>query len=115
MYSLSQEILENEGRKTKCFSCQVQDDPAQDTGKAGSFHLLWPPAQGSGTPAMGQLVPWAGLWESSVCATAAPDIGFVYHYEQGTRARREGSDFSYCVIFLMNQGECSLGRVEIHG
>lgn len=86
--------------------------PSQRHWKGWEFYLLWPPcpvlcAPG---PAMGQFIPWARLWKSSVCATAAPKIGFFFNqYEQGTRARREGSDFSYCVIFLMNQGECSLG------
>lgn len=71
---------------------------------------------------MGHLVPQARLWngiaalQRVLCVpTAAPKMDFLNQYEHGTRARREGSDFCYCVILLMNHRERSLGSVETHG
>lgn len=90
--------------------------------RLGVFNLLWPPS------ALGDL-PWGSLFhgqdfgrdllhfkEFFVCPQQLLKLdGFFYQYEQGTRARREGSDFCYCVILLMNHRECSLGSVEMYG
>lgn len=57
-------------------------------------------AQCSVRSAMGQLVPWAGLWKSSLCATAAPKIRLFFFISMSREQGQGGMEVTFVIMLF---------------